>query len=449
MKLTQKQIQHFFLRAGFGAELQTIEQSEGSTPNILFQSLLDQSKAVTKVSTELPEIDLSKIRSMSAKQKKELQTVAKDTLIDLNTRWIGEMVKTDAQLLEKMAFFWHDHFACTSNNPMFLQSYLEVIRNNALGNFGTLLRAVSKTPAMLQYLNNQQNRKASPNENFAREVMELFTLGRDQGYTEKDISEAARAFTGWGFNKDGEFVFRRFFHDYNSKTLLGKTGNFDGDDVIDILLKRKQTALYIAQKWVRFFMDYDGNKDLENRIANELFRTNYDIKSGLEVLFTSNEFYQNHYVGRRIKSPVELIVGMQRQLHLEITNKESLIFLQHTLGQMLFKPPNVAGWNDGKDWVDSATLMFRVNLPQLVFRSGLIDSESISFDDNDAFNLRGKLKRLETVLDSEAMNDRFSKLSFTDLTTFLLQPEFESAIPQGDFIDHIIFLTSKPEYQLC
>lgn len=449
MKLTQKQVQHFFLRAGFGAPLPLVEESTGLSPHEIFSSEWKKNGKVSRVSADLPSIDLSKIKDMSARQKKELQMQAKDSLIDLNTQWIKEMVSTDAQLREKMAFFWHDHFACTSNNPIFLQSYIDVIRENALENFGDLLRAISKTPAMLQYLNNQQNRKSSPNENFAREVMELFTLGRDQGYTEKDISEAARAFTGWGFNRDGVFTFRRFFHDYGEKTVLGMRGNFDGDNIIDILLKEKQTALYISQKWVRFFLDYGGNEQLEHRIADELYRSDYDIKSGLEVLFTSDEFYADEYIGRRIKSPIELMVGMQRQLHLEITNNESLIYLQRTLGQMLFKPPNVAGWNDGKDWVDSATLLFRVNLPQLVFKSGLIESELISFDDNDAFAIRGKLKQLGTELDTKTMQNNFSNLAYNELLNFILQPPFKTTQPSGDYLDQIIFLTSKPEYQLC
>ena len=155
-----------------------------------------------------------------------------------------------------------------------MQGYLDVIRKHALGNFGDLLREVSKTPAMLQYLNNQQNRKSSPNENFAREVMELFTLGRDQGYSESDISEAARAFTGWGFNKDGKFVSRQRQHDQGVKNVLGKSGDFDGDDIIDLLLEQKQTANYISQKWVRFFVNYEG----------EYFVTSRDLLAYNDVL---------------------------------------------------------------------------------------------------------------------------------------------------------------------
>ena len=140
-------------------------------------------------------------------------------------------------------------FCLPGNKYFFQQQLLNIIRENALGNFGELLREVSKSPAMLSFLNNQQNKKQHPNENFAREVMELFTMGRGN-YTENDVKEGARAFTGWGFNLQGEFVNRPFQHDNGKKTFLGKTGNFDGDDIIDILLEQKQTAKFITQKTI-------------------------------------------------------------------------------------------------------------------------------------------------------------------------------------------------------
>ena len=164
------------------------------------------------------------------------------------------MINSEAQLREKMSLFWHGHFACRVMNIYFQQQLLDIIRENALGNFGDLLHEVSKSPAMLSFLNNQQNKKQHPNENFAREVMELFTMGRGN-YTEEDVKEGARAFTGWGFNLQGEFVYRPFQHDNGKKTFLGKTGNFDGDDIIDILLEQKQTAKFISQKIYKYFVN--------------------------------------------------------------------------------------------------------------------------------------------------------------------------------------------------
>src|SRR3984885_10579646 len=153
-----------------------------------------------------------------------------------------------------MSPFWHGHFASRNVNVFYQETLLDIVRKGALGNFGDLLKEVSKRAAMINFLNNNQNRKDHPNENFAREVMELFTLGRGH-YTEQDVKESARAFTGWGADLRGEFVFRKFQHDQGTKTVLGKTGNLDGDDVLNILLEQKQTARFISNKMFRFFVN--------------------------------------------------------------------------------------------------------------------------------------------------------------------------------------------------
>ena len=181
---------------------------------------------------------------MTPDQRKEFQKKSREAIKNLNLYWVSEMVNSEAQLREKLAFFWHGHFACRNLNVFFQQQLLDVIRTNALGSFRDMLHEVSKTAAMLNFLNNNQNKKDHPNENFAREVMELFTMGRGN-YTEEDVKEGARAFTGWGATAGGEFVFRKNVHDDGRKNFLGKSGNFDGDDVLEILLEQKQTAKFI------------------------------------------------------------------------------------------------------------------------------------------------------------------------------------------------------------
>ncbi|HEY6064112.1 MAG TPA: DUF1800 domain-containing protein, partial [Chitinophagaceae bacterium] len=277
---------------------------------------------------------------------------------------------------EKMAFFWHGHFACRNLNIFFQQGLLDVIRRNALGDFGTLLKEVSKTPAMLNFLNNQQNKKDHPNENFAREVMELFTLGRGN-YTEHDVKEAARAFTGWSATIKGEFVFRQFQHDFDSKTVLGKTGNFDGDEVLDILLEQKQTAKFITQKIYKFFVNEQPNTEKVEGLAERFYKNDYDISKLLEDIFTSEWFYDEKNIGAKIKSPVELMVGIQRMLPMKFQQEDALLLLQRALGQLLFYPPNVAGWPGGKTWIDSSTLMMRMRIPQML-------------NDRDEFNVKPK-----------------------------------------------------------
>jgi uncharacterized protein (DUF1800 family) len=286
------------------------------------------------------------------------------------------MVNSDAQLREKMSFFWHGHFACRNLNVFFQQELLHVIRRNALGNFRDLLHDVSKTGAMLNFLNNNQNRKDHPNENFAREVMELFTMGRGN-YTEHDVKEAARAFTGWGANAKGEFVFRRFQHDDGSKTVLGSTGNFDGDEVLEILLKQKQTAKFISQKIYRFFVNDAIDEQRVDWLTDRFYKSDYDIDRLMEDIFTSDWFYDEKNIGCKIKSPVELLVGIQRILPMKLENEEALLLLQRLLGQILFYPPNVAGWPGGKTWIDSSTLMMRMRIPQLI-------------NDRDEFNIKPK-----------------------------------------------------------
>src|SRR6185295_1294303 len=311
------------------------------------------------------EIGRQQKKELTTDERKMIQQKNRDGIRNLNIYWMHEMVNSAAQLREKMAFFWHGHFACRNLNIFFQQGLMDVIRRNALGNFGTLLKEISKSAAMLNFLNNQQNRKDHPNENFAREVMELFTLGRGN-YTEHDIKEAARAFTGWGSNLQGEFVFRKFQHDFGNKTVLGRTGDFDGEEVLDILLKEKQTARYISQKIYRFFVNEQVDNAKVEWMADRFYKTDYDISKLLEDIFTTDWFYEEKNVGAKIKSPVELLVGIQRMLPMTLENEEALLVLQRVLGQVLFYPPNVAGWPGGKSWIDSSSLMMRMRIPQLI-----------------------------------------------------------------------------------
>ncbi|MFZ4769531.1 MAG: DUF1800 family protein, partial [Ferruginibacter sp.] len=243
--------QHLLWRAAFGPMAENAASLDELSQKKLWALLLKSSaKEPIKIAVAqnlsdglyMGVMDAAKQNEATkAEQGRKRRQQSRDDLKSLNILWLQEMVNSEAQLREKMSLFWHGHFACRVINSFFQQELLHIIRTNALGNFGNMLKEVSKSPSMLQFLNNQQNKKGKPNENFAREVMELFTMGRGN-YTENDIKEAARAFTGWGFNLQGEFVFRKNQHDTETKTILGKTGNFDGDDVLNILLDQPQTA---------------------------------------------------------------------------------------------------------------------------------------------------------------------------------------------------------------
>jgi uncharacterized protein (DUF1800 family) len=368
--------QHLMWRAGFGPAAAQIPDLSAVTPNELY-------KALQKASAKKPvyidvaddylkglvmgfqELGRQQKKELPKEEKKMIQQKNREAVRNLNLYWLNEMTGSDAQLREKMAFFWHGHFACRNLNVFFQQQLLDVIRRNALGNFRDLLHEVSKTAAMLNFLNNNQNRKDHPNENFAREVMELFTLGRGH-YSEQDVKEAARAFTGWGANIKGEFVFRKFQHDDNSKTFLAKTGNFDGDDVLEMILDKPQTAQFICRKIYRFFVNEQVDEDKVAWLADFFYKNDYDISRLMQVVFTSDWFYDEKNIGCKIKSPVELIAGLQRILPMKLQNEEALLIVQRVLGQLLFYPPNVAGWPGGRAWIDSSTLMMRMRLPQLI-----------------------------------------------------------------------------------
>ena len=365
---------HLLQRAGFGPSAEDIPNLSEAKAEQLFQQLLKKSSgnpAFIKVTTNAFDglvkgiMAEGKMQELTKEQRAELRKKSREALKDLNLRWLDEMVHGEAQLREKMAFFWHGHFACREINIFYQQQLLDVIRTNALGSFGDLLREVSKSAAMLAFLNNQQNRKRQPNENFAREVMELFTLGRGN-YAEKDIKEAARAFTGWGFDLGGNFVFRKQFHDEGEKTVLGKTGTLDGDDVIDILLQQEQTARYITAKIYRFFVNETPEPAVVEKLSKEFFQSGYDVKKLLSTIFLSPSFYEEKNRGVIIKSPVQLLVGLRRMLPMKFNNDEVQLLYQRLLGQVLFYPPNVAGWPGGRNWIDSSSLMYRLRLPRLL-----------------------------------------------------------------------------------
>jgi uncharacterized protein (DUF1800 family) len=491
MSLTnQTKNQHLLWRAGFGPAVEQLGDLSKFSPKEFY-------KAMLKASAKQPELineadgtmqglmmgiaDAGRLQrnELSADERKMLQQKLREGVRNLNLAWMREMVNSGAQLREKMSFFWHGHFACRNLNVFFQQGLLDVIRKNALGSFRDLLHEVSKTAAMLNFLNNQQNRKDHPNENFAREVMELFTLGRGN-YTEHDIKEAARAFTGWASIPKGDFVFRRFQHDYGDKTVLGKTGNFDGDDVLDILLEQKQTAKFISQKIYKFFVN-DTVIDTEKAdwLADRFYKSNYDISKLMEDIFTSEWFYDEKNVGCKIKSPVELLAGIQRMLPMKLENEEALIVLQRVLGQMLFYPPNVAGWPGGKTWIDSSSLMMRMRIPKLIndademnVRPKDDDDQMMGRRDDEGNVTYGKkslanvprrqqinanvdwslyVKNLESV-EKEKLVDSVSRLLLQtkNIVSADLIKQYSDASGRENFIKTAtIQIMSTPEYQLC
>lgn len=279
--------------------------------------------------------------------------------------WVNRMLQTPNPLQEKMVYFWSNHFTSGIGqggiSPQMMVNQNNLFRSNALGDYARLTHEVSRDPAMLLYLNNNQNRAQHPNENYARELMELFSLGVGN-YTEADIRESARAFTGWTVNRRfGETaMFNQRFHDDGSKTFLGRTGNFTGDDIVDIIMQQPATAKYMARKFARAFIYDDPEPELVNALADRFRASRYDVGALMNVILRSNVFYSDRAYRAIVKTPLELVIGAHKSLGATGIEPAALGALDR-MGQTPMRPPNVAGWPGGALWVNTGTLLMRVN----------------------------------------------------------------------------------------
>jgi uncharacterized protein (DUF1800 family) len=309
------------------------------------------------------------MRDVKAMSPDERRMARRDQVregFEIKDWWMREMVETPTPLAERMTLFWHGHFATSQQkviraDAMWRQHLL--LRATALGSFRELLHGVARDPAMLVYLDGARNRKEAPNENFAREVMELFTLGEASqggGYSEQDIREAARAFTGWSIERDDfSFRFRPGIHDNGTKTVLGRGGNFDGDQVLDILLDQPQAARFITDKLWREFVSPTPDAREVDRIAQRFRSSGYDIAVVLRELFLSDAFWDPGNRAALVKSPVELVVGSVRELGMNPPEVRPMVLKCAQLGQNLLVPPNVKGWPGYTEWINATTLLER------------------------------------------------------------------------------------------
>ncbi|MDF2434414.1 MAG: hypothetical protein JWP44_4045 [Mucilaginibacter sp.] len=454
-----KQVKHLYARAGFGMRFEDLKTLENMSVKQaikgLFNAGADEPINVVQGNTDYSAVMKGDVpaRKMFIQQQRQQEK-------DLNLAWINKMSTTNAPLQEKMTLFWHNHFACRTINAAFAQQLNNIQRANALGSFKTLLLQVAQAPAMLQFLNNQQNRKGHPNENFARELMELFTIGRGN-YTETDVKESARSFTGYGFDLTGAFVNRKFLHDDGQKTFMGKTGTFNGEDIMNMLLERKETAHYISNKLYKYLVNEIPDPVHVNAMADVFYKANYEIKPLLEYIFTSDWFYDDKNTGNLVKSPVEFLVGLNRQFYITYQRPEVLLQFQRVLGQVLFYPPNVAGWPGGRNWIDSSSLMYRLKIPSTLLNGGLIDVTGKADPEDEAYiaTVRNQQQFVSTRVQAQPDWNQFLQnipktMSNAAIAQFLLEPK-----PNNTLINNInqttdikslaIELVSTPEYQLC
>jgi len=315
-----------------------------------------------------PPVSPDIMRTLPDNEKRALQQIQQSAQRakqeEIRLWWIDRMIRTRRPLEEKMTFFWHGLLVSNSqtvSNTYLLYQQNQLYRLHATGNFRAMMHEVSRDPAMLVFLNNNQNVKAHPNENYARELMELFTLGIGN-YTENDIKESARAFTGWT-NQGNLFLARPQQHDAGAKSFLGHTGNFDGDDIVDIIFQQPASSKYIATRLIKFFAVDEPEADIVDQLAAVVRRNDFEMKPVLHTLFASKWFYSKDVVLRQIKSPTQLVVGALKSLGVSILQPQQLLDALKTMGQELFNAPTVKGWDGGKAWINTSTLFSRYNLP--------------------------------------------------------------------------------------
>ena len=366
---------HLLNRAGFGAsdaevrEFAPLSRAE-AVERLLAGARTEPTLAPPAFVSE-PFVPYYRVRGLDAEERAaELRTRLQQGFA-LRAWWLHEMAVTPSPLTERMTLFWHGHFATSQQKVrsvrlMYAQHAL--LRREALGNFGRLLHGIARDPAMLVYLDNAGSRREAPNENFAREVMELFTLG-EGNYGERDVKEAARAFTGWSLDRDtGEYRYRRAWHDGGEKTVLGRTGRLDGAAVLDLLLAHPRTAEHITAKLWREFVSPVPEAAEVKRLAQVFRGGGYEVRPLLRAMFLSDAFWAQDHRAALVKSPVDVVVGTLRTFAIQPMDYRPAAFAVAALGQNLFAPPNVKGWPGGESWIDASTLLGRRQFVDRVFR---------------------------------------------------------------------------------
>ena len=375
--------------------------------------------------------------------------------MDLQRWWFLRMIYTKRPLQEKMTLFWHglltSGYTKVGRGP-YMYNQNQLFRGLALDRYDKMLKAVARDPAMLIWLDSQVNKKASPNENFARELMELFTMGVGN-YDEGDVRQSARAFTGWMLNQK-VFFFNPNQHDYGDKYFLGRTGTFDGDDIIDIIVEQPATAEFISRKLFAFFAYDEPEPEVISRLANVFRENNYSIKEVMRKILTSDEFYSGKAYRAKLKSPAELIASTVRTLGIE-TDAAGLPGFADRTGQSLFNPFDVEGWPGGATWINSNTLLQRMNFANTI---SIARSANFKFNPQE-ITQRLSLATAEDVIEHFASLLLDGKISDEERSILIASASAVSSVPGGfsngtsPVVDEklrslIYLILASPDYQV-
>ena len=478
---------HLANRAGFGATPAEIEELTGMGVQKAVARFVDYDRVPDPTpDPEWAKPDPERAERLAAARKageeerrrlqREEQQAQRQRLVELRGWWLQRMAKGPRPLQERMTLFWHGHFATSVEKVR--DAYLmwrqnELFRRLATGNWLQLLTEVGKDPAMLIYLDQAQSRKEKPNENFAREVMELFSLGEGH-YTEKDIGEGARALTGWSYDRmTQKFVERPFFHDRGEKTIFGKTGPFDGGDFIKLIVAQPQAGRFITAKLWRYFVSDDLPEETALELAANFRASGNNFKPVLREIFSSEAFYAPDVIRTQVKSPVQWLVGSVRMLERALPPAQISMGLTRNLGQDLFTPPNVKGWDGGLSWITTNNLLARYNEAAMLVHGDraamaaalLAGKKKAAAKTSEAAerrlrNLRPGAVEVEKILTEAERRDKEALIGALQrrLLQSKLKPAQEKALrdyldSQGelddaDILNAIRLVMSTPEYQL-
>jgi uncharacterized protein (DUF1800 family) len=402
--------------------------------------------------------DMAKREALKEAQKEDRQRA-----LEAQGWWFRRMLKTQAPLREKMTLFWHDHFATSIQKvkqPVLLVRQNDLFRTNAFGSFKDLTQSILMDPAMMLYLDTQSSKKGMPNENFAREVMELFTLGEGK-YTEQDIREAARAFTGYDINRmNGKVVHEKRQWDSSDKTVFGKTGPFDGKDVINLIFEKRDAARFMAKKLWEFFVYDNPSETALDALADNFQKADYQTGPLLREIFLSKEFYVEASIRSQIKSPIQFLVALLKQLEIDSPPAGFPVTAELQLGQVLFMPPNVAGWDWGQAWINTNTLLTRYNLAGFLTKgAGEMEKPmgGEAMNKNDMSPVSQRMGRGWKGPDYDKIAPRALRQNPTDLVDSLIFRFFQSPLPdkaRGSFIEYATakkgaIFTNKETAELC
>ena len=452
-----EEARHLLNRTGFDAQLREVDEFARLTRHEGVERLLAgvHTEARTPPPAWVKEwTDPRTVRAMNEDERRAFVRLQIERALELKSWWLAEMLATPSPPTERMTLFWHNHFTSSLQkvrSPALMYRQNVLLRKHALGNFGELLHAVSRDPAMLVYLDSATNRRGQPNENFARELMELFTLGEGK-YAEQDIKEAARAFTGWSLDLDtGEFRFRPRQHDDGLKTVLGRTVR-TGDEVLDVLLAQPATAEYVAARLWRELVSPQPQPEELARVAAAFRDSGYEVRAALRALLRTPAFWAPQNRAALIKSPADLVVGAMRQFAISVNDPLPFVFLMRALGQDLLSSPNVKGWPGGEAWINSTTLLARKQFLERLLRveeSRMIMQQPAMREKVD--NLKPGARRVMQAIADLNFSARDWLAPFAgreSMVPLLLLAGAPAGNPSGSGMDYLRALVADPVYQL-